>query len=349
MKLGIVTSNGDNHYVGYFRNMGVFGPLSRQFPQVQIIPVNECNWSAYMGCDVVFLLRPSTSQHLDAAKMCSMVGVPLVVDFDDDLINIPPWMENSGWSLFDPAKVREAVGHSDLVTVSTAALEKVLSAGTRTVHLPNAWNEKLFPFMPLHTNRKTIAWRGGGEHREDIEQYLPAMVQVGANNPQMAWMFWGQAPWRIKMIPGKVFKSKWLDLFPYFVSYLESQPWVHIVPLVNHPFNQAKSHNAWLEATAAGALVVAPDFEEWRRPGVFNYSTGVDTVHDFAAKLQAAVECPEREAHQRIQSSRDYILQHLTLRKVNGRRYEAFRRLADGCKKHPMSGKYEQIEQAEVS
>ena len=29
---------------------------------------------------------------------------------------------------------------------------------------------------------------------------------------------------------------------------------------------------AWLEGTFAGCAVLGPDFEEWRRPGIANYS-----------------------------------------------------------------------------
>ncbi len=51
------------------------------------------------------------------------------------------------------------------------------------------------------------------------------------------------------------------------------QPAIMIVPLVDNDFNRAKSNIAWLEGCFAGAAVIAPDFPEFQRPGVLNYSS----------------------------------------------------------------------------
>jgi hypothetical protein len=44
------------------------------------------------------------------------------------------------------------------------------------------------------------------------------------------------------------------DIRPHFV----------VVPLQDNPFNRAKSNIAELEAQAAGAIAIVPDWEEWR-------------------------------------------------------------------------------------
>jgi hypothetical protein len=101
---------------------------------------------------------------------------------------------------------------------------------------------------------------------------------------------------------------------------------VHIVPLRDNAFNRCRSNLAWIEATCAGAVVIAPDWEEWRRPGIMNYTD----AEGFRRTLRGVMEqyamglvkkTDERQEHFNVEMSRAYIEQHLQLDKVNEARW----------------------------
>ena len=113
-------------------------------------------------------------------------------------------------------------------------------------------------------------------------------------------------------------------------------PWVHVVPLADSRFNRAKSMIAWIEATCAGAVVLAPDWEEWQRPGVVHYRDAEEfcnklkvLMHQFGKTEDTKGRDPERgEVHPHAGISRYYIENHLMLDTVNERRWAILNTLA---------------------
>jgi hypothetical protein len=66
-------------------------------------------------------------------------------------------------------------------------------------------------------------------------------------------------------------------LIEYFY-YLRSKKWdVFFVSLEDNTFNRCKSNIAHLEAFSAGAITVAPHWEEWNVAGVLNYDPKSET------------------------------------------------------------------------
>ena len=63
--------------------------------------------------------------------------------------------------------------------------------------------------------------------------------------------------------------------------------WLAVVPLKDNLFNHAKSNLAWIEATCAGAMTLAPDWPEWRRPGVSNYESPLNFKKLLRERLEA--------------------------------------------------------------
>ena len=85
----------------------------------------------------------------------------------------------------------------------------------------------------------------------------------------------------------------------------EAAPFIHLVPLAPNRFNEAKSNCSWLEATAAGAMVIAPGFlPEFVRPGIRNYTTGQAFVEAVKA---AMVEWRDGAMHPNVEISRKDI------------------------------------------
>ena len=96
-----------------------------------------------------------------------------------------------------------------------------------------------------------------------------------------------------------------------------------MVPLADHPFNRSKSNIAYLEAIYSGAICVAPDWDEWRHPGVLTY-TGKES---FQAQLQRAITMPADELDAEWRRGRDYVETALTIDVVNNVRSAVLDRL----------------------
>jgi len=84
--------------------------------------------------------------------------------------------------------------------------------------------------------------------------------------------------------------------------------------------NGIVSHNsniAWIEASHAGAVCLAPDWDEWRRPGVILYRD----QEDFRQKLSMLLEGGVNRSNL-VGRSREFISQNLTLGAVNHERWK---------------------------
>ncbi len=142
------------------------------------------------------------------------------------------------------------------------------------------------------------------------------------NNPDLEIDFMGYNPF---FITNKLKKYNYIKGMP-IDAYLEILPnldySICIVPLHDNPFNHSKSNIAWLESTYAGAVCLAPNFKEWRKPGIINYTD----KEDFSVKLQAMINGEYNLAalHKRAW---DYIQSELSLTKVNELRWNVIKRL----------------------
>ncbi len=100
-------------------------------------------------------------------------------------------------------------------------------------------------------------------------------------------------------------------------SLSEAAPSAMIFPLHEHPFNRCKSNIAWLEATFAGAACIAPDWAEWRHPGVLNYTD----EHSFSDQMNSVMR-GDVDVEDLARTSWAYIQDNLTLEKVNKLRWQ---------------------------
>jgi vacuolar-type H+-ATPase catalytic subunit A/Vma1 len=91
---------------------------------------------------------------------------------------------------------------------------------------------------------------------------------------------------------------------------------------VPNSLNYCKSNIAWLEATSVGAAIIAPDWEEWRKPGIIRY----DSIEKYGELL---LNYQSDNLHEHWAKSREYIMENLTLEKVNKQRVKLVERLMD--------------------
>jgi hypothetical protein len=98
---------------------------------------------------------------------------------------------------------------------------------------------------------------------------------------------------------------------------------IHIVTLYERDFNLSKSNISWIESTIAGSVVLAPDWEEWKKPGIVNYAS----KEDFKEKLQDLIN-GKYNLWLNHKTSLDYILNNLSLKKVNKERLKILNSLS---------------------
>lgn len=314
----------------FYRGMGPFGHLRRWMPHIFFRQLEKFSGASLGFCDVVFLQRPFTAEHLQAAEMTLAERIPLWIDYDDDLFSVP--LSNpthSGYA--DPNRQRNVaklLQLADIVTVSTQALKekfdplrqaaaKQTDLGTRQpcIVIPNAINDQAYPRPPISAEKpKLVLWRGSSTHDEDLAAFTPQLMQVMEKHPTWTFNFVGKPFWMTvnKLPHARTLVTPPMTTREYFQFLAAVQPAVMITPLVRHPFNLAKSNIAWLEASWAGAACLAPAWPEWQRPGAVKYNSPAQFGVQLDDMLSGRIKVQERAAE-----SWDFIEENLQLREVN--------------------------------
>lgn len=293
------------------------GPLSR-LKDVYIYEPPVVTWCEVVQSDLLFMQRPITPQHVQVIEMCQNAGLRVWVDYDDDIFSIPK--SNPGYELFTESMFLNAVKilkAADVVTASTEFLaEKLKKYAKRVVVIPNAFDDYMFK-MQDHVDEPKIAWRGGRSHDEDLISFQREFSEVSHENPDWHWRFYGGAPWFVEnwFPKERVERVQSQDIIRFFRDLKKYQAKVHVVPLTDHDFNRSKSNIAWIEATMAGSVTLAPDWPEWRRPGVVNYKS----ISDFKEKITWAMR---GNMDMLVRKSQNHIVAELKLSVVNKKRME---------------------------
>jgi hypothetical protein len=314
-----------NDAMSFYRGRLPLLRLQKQFhDQISLYPYHNGapTWDYMLLFDCVFMQRPYNSHHYEVLKSAKRNNLKIWVDYDDLLCGIPT--DNPAKDAYGPEEIKmigDFIRNADVVTVSTADLKKYLAkkygyAGKMKV-IPNALDTGVFHQQPKFKNSKNILWRGSGTHQNDLMEFADPIIDCLNKNEKWRIDFMGYNPFfitnKIKnhTYTRKLSLDKYIDLLPRLNHS------ICIVPLHECPFNRSKSNIAWIESTYAGAVCLAPDWEEWQKPGVVTYKDKAD----FHAKLKAMIsgKYPLKKLHQQ---SWQYISENLTLDKVNKLRYE---------------------------
>lgn len=307
----------------FYRGIGPLGRMKKDYCGLEVIMAKRAVWTEPALADVAFIQRGCSNQHLEFATLAKEWGLPVWADYDDDLFQVPE--ENPAYQMYSQPEVQHAaieiIRLADVVTVTTDELKRKLSAWNKNVIvIPNAIDEKMLRYRAELPRREnfTILWRGGPTHRRDIETVSPEIIDVvAASNATI--FFQGYRPKRLQEALGPKCQAKgWIPFSSYFRFIHDVvRPNLTIVPLEDTAFNRSKSNIAWIESCFAGAPALAPDWEEWHRPGVITYSSPAD----FKEKLNWAIQNPD-ECRKQAALGWEYIKTNLTLGAVNRRRME---------------------------
>lgn len=258
------------------------------------VPGYEYSWPNIMKCDILFLQRPASKDHLDIIAMAKRMNKPVWLDTDDDYLNIPP--SNPRYEDYHVEGrqylIEDCIREADLVTVSTMAIAETYSKYNKNVFVvPNAYDETMFSPPIKRSPEKVVLCRFGDTHKQNFEHYKEDIMKCFLEHPQYTWIMMGESTpeWLTNNpdVPNERLKLyHFTELFTYFDYLMEVHPEIVIAPLEDTQFNRSRSNNIWIEATLAGAITVATELPEFSHPGIIKSQVG-----NFKAGFDFAVTC----------------------------------------------------------
>lgn len=219
-------------------------------------------WEAIMKADVVILQRPFVAQSVHLAETVRAAGKRLIVEWDDDLSVVPAWNPHQKAFAGCIPQLEALARLSDAVTVTTNALATSATEwGATAVRIvPNAIDDS-WQTLPKLPRRKIVCWRGSNTHSADLEIARPWFQEAKREGYEVA--IFGDAPaWAYELGTFRHFAVA--DYSNYLTLLNSLAPAKMFVPLVDHPFNRAKSDIAAQECYLIGAELKHNDVGEFK-------------------------------------------------------------------------------------
>lgn len=208
-------------------------------------------WHAVLKHSVLFIQRPWALPHMDLLHTAKALGRKIVIDWDDDLTNLPDW--NPNYLAYRQQYVQELAALADLVFVSTPHLQRTISHPNIHV-IPNAF-DPAFRNLPRFDNREDIVvWRGSKTHSKDLDA---GRAQLKALSRKYKIVFIGDKPASFTIPNSEYIPHQ--DYVQYIAMLNYMRPKVFFASLADHPFNYSKSDVAAQEAYLVGARFLHND------------------------------------------------------------------------------------------
>ena len=317
MKTLLAICPGRNDATSLWRGLGPLLALKSDEWRIKIAEPH-IDWVELAQCDAVFMQRPHSDEHVSLFNIVKNIGLKVWVDYDDDLLGVPP--SNSAHNLYASSRTKgNIIGflkHSDAVSVSTDWLAESfrVHADNKPISvIKNSWNDSLFKREPDTCQyNKTVFWRGSSTHDEDLDCHLDSIARIQTRFPDWTWIFFGSPFWKVRsVIPtNKLRIISGMHPLEYVSFCRKIGPTVAIVPLKDSSFNRSKSNIAWMESTYFGASVVCPDWPEWQNDGANLYHKNLDRAFEDAVASRT----------ESVQKSWNVIKEKFWLSKANEQR-----------------------------
>jgi len=310
----------------FYRLAGVMPYLEQEYSDIKVTDISNnkfIDWYILIGADILLFQRPFNEQHFAAIKMARNMNIKVVIDYDDDLFNIP--QDNPVHLSFEPHKetMKLICQVVDEIWVSTDAIKRTVSFWNKNVTIiPNALNDYVLPVnkkKEFNLETKKVAYRGGTTHEVDVYSKIDQWSSIINNNKDFEFYFLGARFLFLESLCGDNYNAMvGMHIIDYFKFFSELNPNIFIYTLKDTPFNRAKSNISWIEATYAGASVIAPEFlpEFATMPGVITYNELMDSVFENVKDLNKGLAITN-------DLSWKYIRQNLLLSQVNNQRYQS--------------------------
>jgi len=168
-----------------------------------------------------------------------------------------------------------------------------------------------------------ILWRGSMTHGADLKT-IDSFWRWATLTKDTTVGFIGMPAWYAATHHPGVLSRDWRPFFfNYFEELRNTGADYGIFPLVDHPFNHAKSGNFAAELLVAGIVPYAPSgFAEFNHPGVRHYENAGGLMKEFYQLLQ-----DDEDYHLTIEEGREWIERERDVNKLNLKRIEVFENL----------------------
>ena len=277
----------DEYGCGYYRLIWPAQALQAQGHDIQIVMPKQRGFSLHASlddsgrvvdvfwpqdADAIVLQRITHRRLVEAIKLMTQRGLPVIIDMDDDLAAIDP--NNPAWSAMHPRygyspdhswlNTQRACDVATLVTVSTDALLPRYARHGRGVVLRNKIPERYLKME--HVDSDVIGWAGALHvHPNDVQVMGPTIATLTSAGAQFRVVgprdgvaaALGCSEDVIESTGRRDLLTEW----PEAVTTLG----VGVAPLADTRFNEAKSWLKVLEYSALGVPWIASPRAEYRR------------------------------------------------------------------------------------
>lgn len=323
MKKVLIYSPSPLDGVSFYRQ---WGPLS-QLPRDQVQCTSFSNraeelthWTWFLNYDIAQVNRPHRPVDVIFVEHCKKFGLPVWLDYDDDLLNITP--DNPVFETFRGSQARECIQKviqlADVISTSSLKLQRDLSRmnpHAKVWHIPNGIDDRLLRYRKPFGKRNRAAWRGSPSHLLDLFEFSQGITSGLRKMRQGECLFFGINPYMVERPEGIEFQyHPGVNLIDFIQGLTDWNAAYQFVPLKNTLFNQAKSHLAWLDATLAGSVCLCPDGEEWPKEGPFSYKYGNTGDFDFRFRQMVGLSDSELQGYWELSwenIEKNYLLSHL--------------------------------------
>lgn len=188
------------------------------------------------------------------------------------------------------------------VTVTTDYLAQCYrDQGIKDVYVyPNSILEADYfhPNLASHGNEVRILWQGSTSHFEDWMPLIQVMADIANDNQNVKYIFWGCMPTMLRRLmkrPEQIEFHEWVEYSSYKLYRACMDSDINLCPLIDSPFNRAKSAIKFYEGTvgprpeACLAANVGPykEIEDGKTGLLYN------DPQDFKEKLLGLIKNPE--------------------------------------------------------
>ncbi len=254
----------------------------------------KCNTKLVHDADIVILQRDFPS-HVEAVHRILTIakerGVPVVLESDDDLINLPKEHPASPISVGLQSGLESSAHLLSGFIVSTEHLASIFKKYGKPVYVvPNFIDDRLWQLTPLKRDPEllVIGYMGTPTHKEDLDCAIPALKKLlHKYQGKLELWLWGALPEDLRQNPGVKLVAGLNVNYPQFAAdFISNRPDIAIAPLRDVPFNYSKSAIKFFE------------YSLLRIPGVYSKvgpyatvvedgKTGILVNNNFSAWMEA--------------------------------------------------------------
>lgn len=285
-------------------------------------------WEVYKAQAVVYH-RFWGLDTLESIRDVRRRGGYTIVDFDDDLFNVPK--ANPASPRYRDAELRQVIRwilqEADCVTVSTQHLIKRLKEeaprARRLELLPNGleFEEIWTPVEPrLHDGPVVIGYAGSPSHIGDFEGLRGAFKQLKKDfGDQIRFVFMGMRPAFLTQELGDQYDFvDWTDTTRYPETLRSLNLDIALAPLELNNFNFGKSNLKWLEYSSLGAAMVASKLGPYKDIPENLAVTVKNKPSDWVKALKSLIENPQLR-FDIARASQAYVLENYSVQNTCGR------------------------------